>query len=80
MNAPLSDSSLGRVSITLFEISLNQKTKATLSSLVRDEIIEKSDLGDNQSSSYKLTDKGFKELVLTFPFFRYLNLPMRSIL
>ncbi len=57
----------------VFEISLNQKTKSTLSSLVRDEIIEKSDLGDSQSSSYKLTDKGFKELVLTFPFFRYLK-------
>ncbi len=57
----------------VFDISLNQKTKATLSSLVRDEIIGKSDLGDSQSSSYKLTDKGFKELVLTFPFFRYLK-------
>ena len=57
----------------IFDITLNQKTRGTLSSLVRDELIEKTETADNQVSGFKLTDKGFKELVLTFPFFRFLK-------
>ena len=46
----------------IFDITLNQKTRGTLSSLVRDELIEKTETADSQVSGFKLTDKGFKEL------------------
>lgn len=55
----------------VFDISLNQKTKATLLSLIKEGVIEKKEF-DNQSS-YFLTDMGFNELILSFPFFRYLK-------
>ena len=51
----------------IFDITLNQKTKSTFNSLVREGLIEKVELG------YKLTELGFKELFLKFPFFRFLK-------
>ncbi len=51
----------------IFDITLNQKTKSTFNSLVREGLIEKIELG------YKLTELGFKELFLKFPFFRFLK-------
>ncbi|MFH1827085.1 MAG: PaaX family transcriptional regulator C-terminal domain-containing protein [bacterium] len=75
--ALLSDLTFNPITFTekiqkIFDITLNQKTKATLSSLIREELIEKIE-DSNTIPSYKLTDKGFKELVLTFPFFRFLK-------
>ena len=54
----------------IFNLSLNQKTRGTISGLIKEGKIEKSE--DNQSQ-YKLTDKGFAELCLEFPFFRFLK-------
>jgi phenylacetic acid degradation operon negative regulatory protein len=53
---------------TAFDIALNQKTRGTLSGLLKEGLIEKE--GDNQ---YRLTDKGFEEISLQFPFCRYLR-------
>ncbi len=70
----------------IFDITLNQKTKGTLSSMIRKELIEKkvgySDEGsinENQngngdfSSEYRLTEKGYYALCLEFPTFRFLR-------
>ena len=54
---------------TIFDLTLNQKTRGTLSGLIKEGMIEKS----TEESRYKLTEKGFKELSLEFPFFRYLK-------
>ena len=54
----------------IFDLSLNQKTKGVLSSMIKNGLIEKTDL-ENQ---YKLIDKGFDELCFEFPFFRFLKL------
>lgn len=73
-----------------FDLSLNQKTKGTISGLMRDQLIEKEETapqlqpeaqgsevsGTQQKTDgvrYKLTDKGFHELSLEFPFFRFLK-------
>jgi len=61
---------------TAFDLTLNQKTKATLASLIREGAVEKiliSDNPDNTSDQYALTAKGFLELCLHFPFFRFLR-------
>jgi phenylacetic acid degradation operon negative regulatory protein len=50
----------------IFDLSLNQKTRGTLSGLIKEGAIEK-----ENESKYKLTDKGFSELCLEFPFFRF---------
>ena len=58
----------------IFDLSLNQKTRGTLSGLIKEGTIEKS-IGTNSKGSdpYQLTDKGFSELCLEFPFFRFLK-------
>lgn len=53
----------------VFDFSLNQKTKGTLSALIKDQAIEKNET----ENSYRLTDNGFNELCLSFPFFRFLK-------
>jgi len=53
----------------VFDLSLNQKTRGTLSGLIKEGMIEKGD----KESTYKLTEKGFNELSLNFSFFRYLK-------
>lgn len=55
---------------TLFDFSLNQKTRGTISGMVRESFIEKFQNTENQ---YSLTEKGFYSLCLEFPFFRYLK-------
>lgn len=65
----------------IFDLSLNQKTRGTLSGLIKEGLIEKSQIlnpklqtnPNDQSSKYKLTEKGFFELCLEFPFFRFLK-------
>lgn len=54
---------------TIFDLSLNQKTRGTLSGLLKEGCIEKKE----EDSSYKLTEKGFYELSLLFPFCRFLK-------
>jgi len=58
----------------IFDLSLNQKTRGTLSGLIKEGTIEKF-IGTNSKGSdpYQLTDKGFSELCLEFPFFRFLK-------
>jgi len=57
---------------TIFDFSLNVKTKSTLISLVKDGSIEKG-ASQDEFPSYRLTEKGFGELSLEFPFFRFLR-------
>lgn len=65
----------------IFDLSLNQKTRGTLSGMIKEGLIEKNQASstniqkqdDNRDSSYILTDKGFRELCLSFPFFRFLK-------
>ena len=54
----------------IFDLALNQKTRGTISGLIKEGTIEKSDIENN----YRLTKKGFAELSLEFPFFRYLKI------
>lgn len=73
----LSDVDLAPVTIDekvqkIFDLSLNQKTKSTLSSLVKDGVIAKTSQ-EEPAHIYSLTEKGLDELVLEFPFFRFLK-------
>jgi len=52
----------------IFDLQMNQKTRGTLSGLIKEEVIEK--VGD---VSYRLTNVGFLELCFQFPFFRFLK-------
>jgi phenylacetic acid degradation operon negative regulatory protein len=51
----------------IFDLSLNQKTRGTISGLLKEKTIEKG----GKENQYRLTDKGFSELCLEFPFFRF---------
>lgn len=53
----------------IFDLSLNQKTRGTISGLIKEKIIEKGE----EENQYRLTEKGFSELCLEFPFFRFLK-------
>ncbi|MEK7109612.1 MAG: PaaX family transcriptional regulator C-terminal domain-containing protein [Patescibacteria group bacterium] len=64
----------------IFDLTLNQKTRGTLSGCIKEGVIEKSQdpnlkiqTNSNNQNQYKLTDKGFSELCLEFPFFRFLK-------
>jgi len=60
----------------IFDLSLNQKTKGTLSGMLKEELITKTVFEQkslDKDSLYKLTEKGFLELSLEFPFFRFLR-------
>lgn len=62
---------------TIFDLSLNQKTKGSLASMIREGLIEKTEVDATAekpvSTAYKLTNKGFYALCLEFPFFRFLK-------
>lgn len=60
------------------DLTFNQKTKGVLSSMLKDGVIEKvgvleKDETDKAPTTYRLTQKGFYELCLRFPFFRFLK-------
>lgn len=55
---------------TIFDLSFNQKTKGTISAMIKEGLIEKQ---DDQNNQYRLTEKGFHELCLQFPLFRFLK-------
>jgi len=73
----LSDVNLSSVNLDeriqkVFDLTFNQKTRGTISAMIKDQLIEKkSDQSD--SHEYSLTFKGFNELCLEFPYFRYLK-------
>lgn len=77
----LKDTSFDVIALTpeylqLFDLVLNQKTKGSLSSMLKEGLIEKKDGGEEDasaSSAYRLTEKGFYRLCLDFPSFRYLK-------
>lgn len=71
-NVDFSNVFLTETTQTVFDFSLNQKTKGTLSTLLKDEAIQKGETKD-EIPSYQLTEKGFHELCLDFPSFRYLK-------
>ncbi len=52
------------------DLSLNERTKGVISSLIKEGLIEKQ---EGEENSYRLTEKGFSELVLKFPFFRFVR-------
>lgn len=53
----------------LFDLSFNQKTKSIINSLVK----EGSVIQQNENQSYSLTENGFLNFCLEFPFFRFLK-------
>lgn len=62
--------------LELFDLVLNQKTKGSLSSMLKEGLIEKKDIADDVDddvASYRITEKGFYRLCLDFPSFRYLK-------
>lgn len=57
----------------IFDLTLNQKTKGTLSALIKEGLIEKADQNEEKGTKYKLTEKGYQALCLNFPSFRFLK-------
>lgn len=57
----------------IFDISLNPKTKSTLQQLMNEGLIIYSTGDDTKKQVYQLTDKGYEELCLEFPFCRFLK-------
>lgn len=55
------------------DLAPNQKTKSTFSNLVRDGLIESKPAEGEGIESYRLTEKGFHLLTLSFPYFRFLK-------
>lgn len=53
----------------IFEIPLNNKTRANVKKLVNEELIKKNE----DSDRYTLTKRGLDELSLEFPYVRYIN-------
>lgn len=54
----------------IFDFSLNQKTKSTLTTLVKDGYISETDA---KNGEYILTEQGFDDLSFEFPLFRFLK-------
>lgn len=52
-----------------FDLVFNQKTRGTLSGMLKEGLIIKGE----KEGQYKLTNKGFEVLCLEFPFFRFLK-------
>lgn len=57
----------------IYDLSLNQKTRGTLSALIREGAIEKNKEESADNSQYRLTPIGLKKLCLEFPFFRFMK-------
>lgn len=57
----------------IFDLSLNQKTKGTLSTLLKEELITSTNQAEITEKKYSLTEKGLQALALTFPYVRYLK-------
>ena len=62
--------------LELFDLVLNQKTKGSLSAMLKEGLIEKNEAqagNEEDASEYRMTEKGFYRLCLDFPLFRYLK-------
>lgn len=59
--------------LELFDLTLNQKTKGTLSSMLKERLIEKNEDATGEYSEYRLTEKGFYALCLEFPAIRFMK-------
>ena len=60
----------------LFDIPFNQKTRGTISSLIKEGVISKEEKEEGEKKEtgvYRLTDFGFNQLCLRFPFFRFVR-------
>jgi phenylacetic acid degradation operon negative regulatory protein len=66
---------IGETAQAAFDLSFNQKTKGTLSALLKEGLIEKNTTEQTETaeSVYKLTNAGFTRLSLEFPFLRFLK-------
>ncbi|MCX7881514.1 MAG: hypothetical protein N2482_03345 [Patescibacteria group bacterium] len=54
----------------IFDFSLNQKTKGIISGLIKENLIIKNQ-ESQEENNYSLTENGFYQLCLEFPFFRF---------
>jgi phenylacetic acid degradation operon negative regulatory protein len=68
----LTDVVLDEKAQSVFDFSLNIKTKATLAALLKEGCVEKG-VSHDESPTYRLTEAGFSALSLEFPFFRFLR-------
>ncbi len=57
--------------LEIFDLTLNQKTKGSLSSMLKEGLIEKNEDAETKNSQYRLTDKGYYSLALIFPAIRF---------
>ncbi len=55
----------------IVDLSFNEKTRGTISGLLKEGMIEKS--STEEKNEYRLTSSGFTEIVLKFPFFRFVK-------
>ncbi|MFA9288285.1 MAG: PaaX family transcriptional regulator C-terminal domain-containing protein [Weeksellaceae bacterium] len=72
----LSDKDFTDVELTasiasIFDLSLNKKTASTLKKMSKEGFLTDKGLSDTGSPIYRLTDLGFDDVSLQFPFFRY---------
>jgi len=70
----LSDDSFKEVAFdaticSVFDLSLNRKTLSTLAQLTKNEYLDH--IPESNPPTYKLTAKGFYDIVLTYPVFRF---------
>lgn len=72
----LSDKDYKEISYTpeilqIFDLTLNRKTVTTFKKLVKDGFIHEPAQSTEDKLIFKLTDEGFKDISLSFPFFRF---------
>jgi len=56
---------------SIVDLVINEKTRGTISGLIKEGRIEK--VSPDDVNEYRLTELGFNEIVLAFPFFRFLR-------
>ena len=59
--------------LEIFDLSLNQKTKGTLSAMLKEGLLVKEENADGEFVGYRMTQKGFHALCLDFPAFRFMK-------
>jgi phenylacetic acid degradation operon negative regulatory protein len=59
--------------LSIFDLTLNRKTLSSFKKMSKDGYIEEHTSSTPELPLYRLTEKGFNDLALTFPLFRYLN-------
>jgi len=58
---------------TIFDLTLNKKTTTTLKNLEKNALIQSKSNDTGNTTAYTLTNKGFDEIALIFPFFRFIR-------